>query len=1782
MADAQDFVNNALNGDDDPSSYVDWLGKKEDVGPLARIRFGVRIHTTDEEVIAQNAKEDGTVTDEAFWKQIVEDAHWLEENMAILLREMGLYVQGEGHGESGEYVGSAWILASLPQEQQVYVAKKILSLDGDLPSTTDGTLWKYFYDSTTKLYRNVNQEIGAKYLDVTVEFTSTDALAEWFKLNIVESEDADDPESFVQHFLPRMTGRLMIEFNAIRPHFPDAPKNFFRENADGLILFQHNRASEMREIMRQMHAYNREREDRNKTPMNTYRYKVPNPHGHVLARAFLEKAGANAETIAWAEKTNAPIWFYMSVDEFNAYLRYVYPQIKIREAEDADDPEGYLDRVTGWIDTFIHAGLVPDPSPAHSNQFWKRYECDGTNFTIFVHVRPPLWILVMRTHPTTGAGQLNLPFTFNEKDTAGMVTQFRALDRLLTQCRTRARGDWPAVDQELYDMEKQNERDRKLKLSGRRKLNEADADDPPADVNRLLDKVSPEPCFRCGADLTQPFTVVRHYVSKSSEADLTLEGHYDPQEGVFTNDEPYSSGFLDAISQYDLPEDCDICKQCGGSTAKPDSLRNESVEDEPEVDPQAYADQIHNLAQITYEIQEYGLFVNRIHIWGRWVVLGGGAYWATETAASEKRLKADYFNRQIDSFMAKLGITRYHIKSGETTIGDNVWFQLALPKDQLEQESWQPFIRNTAWPEPDHETWLPEAQEAAPDEADEPELNVERHTADLDLPALMERLGFKAVHFKHSGTTYWEKVIGPRCWNVSRADGQNVNVRCHASFGTPQNWIDPVNFTCSVNELAGRLADVIKPTVESVDPDDPAVNIERHTADLDINAVMAKLGFTDSRTMGATWDGWTKQVGNVKWGVWPSSTTNIYGVTRYERPAKFVQVGRGRRYGQWSDKGHFTCHVSELEQQLREEGALHPPPVAEALDPDDPEHYLATTPPLTAIKSDEQEYGDNYLVYDVYKRPVGRISVDVNKHWNWVTVNRRYLKLSDEAYINSFNSQNELLLAAAPFVVEPVGESLAVPDPDDPSVNVDRHVAAMAPGPVLAELGFNERWPSWNCADPNYMWWEKFDHKTGFKWTVIRKSDDEPHVMDVSVYKMRITPGAPLHDWQQIGGFNTHVGNLKKKLQRAFRMKWLVPGDDRIWGQNVRRLGETDEGDPEHYIKSLPIPIKAFCIADSTDDEGQKAEFNAADWFEKATLEQLIALAKQEFQSSYDADAVGEYFFDTQLKDWYANYRGGGFEVYIDEDSVKLWIEHNRPDWYAYLWPGEVLEVLDPDAPEPNIQAHMQHVEKTEADALESAIANALLMFGHRVSNVDDAKRADELAVEIATYWAEAAGYPNGSDEYDHIVSALSNRAGELFPGDWEDYPNTLRPPVQEAAVDRRILNVIRATTEHFGHAFMSGDCGNFAIALVRFLTEKGVPAVYLVEYGSHYEMFDHVAVLVNGVAYDGEGVYNKKTGQGYDEWKKEDYDIEYEEFPNDDNSVAAICKYTDPDAVFAHGSDADKTLAFMRTVPFGNVPVQEGAEDVTDWTAFLEPVVEAGMLPNSAAIKYQTRNNPEANERIYYHFVEMDEFSQQGEDAEVMRCLQKIADIVSATNMRYGSAIRDLARDPNLDASLEESVDGVDDPDDAAMAVNTYTQDLVADPDKAATINKHPHGEAEAELEVLGFTPSWIAGKNTIFGEPEIPNFWSKPYRSAHGGSSKLLYVKIIPEGKDAAISVRTRSMSIPVALKPRSMAHIVTIIKDVDAAVQRAADNGLTKEQEIDAIVGVLDHHRQWCRPS
>ena len=1656
MADADDIVNNALTGEtDEPSRYVDWLGKKADLGTVGQIRFGFYIHNTDEEMLKQNAEEAGITIDDAFWKTISSDSAWLEENAATVARKFGLYIQGEGHGEDGAYVSSAWISEKLPFEKQVAVAKQILALDGEMPSTTDGTYWRFFPGSEPELYRDVS-ELGRRLLDVTVEFRGAEALTEWLKLNIVENaEDVDDPATFVQHFVPRLKGNLNVDFHVIKPHFPDVVPNFFyRQNVDGLILFRYQSASEMRDTLRQM-KYN---EGSDLFP-KTYCYKVPNPQSDVLAREFLEQAGAGAETMELITKTNAPIYFYLPVDEFNNYLRLVYPQVKLRESADPDDPEmflrylksnwvllshiqnhhfyfkdeagrvavadysmhnqrdpasaddglllldkanpiqkrnwrgdphyvfsvhseitgrdsyvaadakefadlwpkleplgftlnleessapaadpddvesflksynpftyvvnwvdnhdeyfytkpiksieralkfaeesslwnksksvwveqmrdgfriktyilnrdygvqdayisgtadpttvsesedvdspdGYLDKVTGWIDTFPNAGMTADADREH--QFWKKYRFGDFNYWVYLHIRTPLWLMVVRNDHVSGTERFNLHFSFIDRDKQQLVTIFKAVDHLLTKAQTRARPDnVQVVDAEIHDLERANYRDRQMKNNGKRKLAEDvdDPDNPEAFVKSYRETYYTLWFGKFGngsyagtyGSLTSAVAEAkaRKLLQTWRSVWIIPEAIPDAPDGVIAGSEPVGIVY-DVVKGYRL--------------AKPRRVA-ESV-DEPEANPETYLNQIHDVQDITHDIQKYGMFVNRIEHWGKWVILSGGAYWATMHGDDETLLKADFFREQLEKFMGELGITQFHIKTGQTgPNNEHVWFQIGIPKSQLTPHSWEAFKRNTTgWPSEPHSTWLPE-NEVDPDD---PSVNIERHTAALDLPAIMARLGFKSVVYKHLNREHWEKVIGSRVWRVEvNAAAPQATVTSRAAFGTPQNWIEPTEDTIPVNELEDVLGFFDKPaaapdeevdeSVEATDPDDPEQNVER-----------------------------------------------------------------------------FAQHVEKTEQTAQ---------------------------------------------------------------WK----------------LDSVISRAE----------------------DDFVLQVERR-------------GINNA----EAADQ--------------------------------------LVGEIAHKW----GEDFHYANGSEEYD------WLVSALN-------NKAGEMFPGDWQDY----PVQESEF-VSDKMD------------WTE------------------FFAPLIEYNILSQQAADRYA---------------ISQNLESNEKLYYLFI-------------------------------------------------------EADE-----ASQYANDADYNACVDKILRIIRVTNMRYNSAIKGFMRDVP------LDEAQADPRILNLIKATTAHFGHEFKSGDCGNFAIALVRFLTENGIPASYLVEYGSHYEMFDHVTVLVNDVAYDGEGVYNKKQGQGYDEWKKEDYDIEYTEFPNDDNSVDAICKYTDPDAVFAHGSDADKTLEFMRTLPFSTV-----TEDIDDPSP--EFIHAAFNVPTILKrLNYERSSTEEAWFKVFRGWPEkldyMIEVKRRGFGGE-----QNEGDIIYDITLyndpgnpdptfkwapiahRYQRNNKQIERVLKI---LEDRIKTgklrgiVDDPDpgheDLDEALDEPVPDPAPDPDDPADVLKaHEHGLLEGELKRLAFEAVFAQGITHLYGRPII-DYWTKQYQAADG-SQHALYLYFMSGNKPAlrannwnavAKAWYQRGKEAPTDALGKSEAHFCAIIRDLDDAMQRSAADSLSPEQEHERVEAILKHHRAW----
>ena len=927
------------------------------------------------------------------------------------------------------------------------------------------------------------------------------------------------------------------------------------------------------------------------------------------------------------------------------------------------------------------------------------------------------------------------------------------------------------------------------------------------------------------------------------------------------------------------------------------------------------------------------MFVNRIEHWGKWVILGGSAYWATMHGDDETLLKADFFREQLEKFMGELGITQFHIKAGQTgPNNEHVWFQIGIPKSQLTTHSWEEFKRNTTgWPAEPHSTWLPESQART--------ITYEETDADA-----LEKAGV-VLHFGDNawgdcarhGDPYLIKLDGqPIGWfqltNQNELNAIEV-LPAYQKQGIGTEIIrqlygdtpDPAALTATPASKSGaallRRFGINDPEVyEALDPDDPAVNIERHTAALDLPAIMARLGFKSVVYKHLNREHWEKVIGSRVWRVEVNAAAPQATVT--SRAA----FGTPQN---WIEPTEDTIPVNELEDVL-----------------------------------------------GFFDKP-----------------------------------------AAAPD--EEVDESVEAADPDDPSVNIERHIDSMAPGPVLAELGFDERWPTWRDADPEYMWWERFDFMTGLKWTVIRKSDDEPHIMEVSISRMNLVT----KDWQQVGGFTVHVGGLKKKMEQALGVNW----------------------------------------------------------------------------KTYEA-----------------------------------------------------LGVPDPDDPEANVERFAQHVEKTEQTAqwkLDSVISRAEDDFVLEVERrgISNAEAADHLVGELAFKWGEY--YKNGTDEYDMIVSALNNKAGEMFPGQWENYPvqesefvsdkmdwsEFFRPLIEynilsQQAADRYAISQNRESNEKLYYLFIEADEAS----------QSGSDAACNADYNA---CVDKILRIIR--------VTNMRYNSAIKSFMRD--------VPLDEG-------IDDPSPEFIHAAfDVPTILKRMGYERHGEQ--QEWSKDFRRSPTDLDLMIgvrrrgqggeanEGDVIYDITLYIYPVNDNPEKRWKEIANRYGRN-------NLQVERVLKMLEARIKANNLR--GLLPYLA--------VAEAV--TPDPDDPEMTLAAHTQDLVANPDEPAKINAHPHGEAEAELQVLGFTASWVAGKNTVFGEPEIPNFWSKRY-APNGSSGRALFIQIKPDAESVKLMARTRTMSVPVTVKPRSMAHVITIIKALDAVMQQAQ----SFQEEINGVLGVLDHHRQWC---
>lgn len=130
-------------------------------------------------------------------------------------------------------------------------------------------------------------------------------------------------------------------------------------------------------------------------------------------------------------------------------------------------------------------------------------------------------------------------------------------------------------------------------------------------------------------------------------------------------------------------------------------------------------------------------------------------------------------------------------------------------------------------------------------------------------------------------------------------------------------------------------------------------------------------------------------------------------------------------------------------------------------------------------------------------------------------------------------------------------------------------------------------------------------------------------------------------------------------------------------GRGRRKLAATGISGPHKDV--LPVPAEAH-----SDDQQISARFDAAPWFEQASDEEIVALALENFEPSYEADDVALFFEETNVQvaklfsylheDPHPRLANGdpcGFECEVELEAAMAWLEQERPHLDAWI-SGEV------------------------------------------------------------------------------------------------------------------------------------------------------------------------------------------------------------------------------------------------------------------------------------------------------------------------------------------------------------------------------------------------------------------------------------------------------------------------------------------------------------------------------
>lgn len=1622
MADAKAIVNKLVEAEPDPDSpepYIDWLGQKVDTGPLDKIRFGAYIYTTDEDTIRTNAEEHGVdVENQDFWDAIERDMAIIEANALRILREAGLHVSDEGHSENAR-VASVWIDTD-EEDRKLALLKAVINwAEGDWPSTTSGTMdYAFGAHTTSDLYNNTSEI--AQFIDVTIEFTGTDALVEWSKLNLNEAikGDPDDPEVFLKSYVPRMLGRLLIEFNVIKPHFPDAPTNWYRDNVDGMDLFRYNRVGEMREVMRQMKEYNRQRGERAGIDQVTYRYKVPNPQGHSIVRRWLDKIGCPPTVIQWACETNPPIWFYTRVKEFNHYMQMVYPQVKLDpvvEADEEADPKAYLDAVTGWIDTFIKAGMTADTSEGHEGQWWVKWRLGGAHFWIIVHVRRPIFMQVQVNDALYGRNYMQRTFEFrqshNNVDQKLLVQWFQLMYRSINNAVKYDRNEPDIVAKLIKKIEGYYD-DFKAKQD-RGRLGEA-LDDP--EMQRYLDMVTPEQCLHCGNDLTKRHTVVRKYYDRNLRSH-ELSGHYEGSDGYWTNDEQPSANLiaiLPSVATFD-----DICQRCGTNTAQP-VRHEESVDD---FDPKGEAMRLMANAPLRY---------NELRKWRPYI-----------------HVPRDNFHNPENYYFTTLIVPVF------TATG-------RLSK----AHSWHGWLRMKEFTYDNPPTW--EQRVAAVNAL------VPRYLPGF-FPDKLRKRGFQV--------------------------------------GVPYEPYEGKFYTTDVQE--------------ALDPDDPGVNVERHIASMDIDQIMQRLGFSERKP---TWNcadpeyRWFERfTRGLKWTVIRASDEepHIFEVTLYKLGN--TQTVNGLSLPDYQEIGRIKVHIGELEARLGR--AIRGRKVREAAElppEDDPADAVERFAKHTEqVEADALDSAINMAIEEFEIR-VRLRGIDNAKDADQLAaeVGNQYAEMA--GYHNG-SDEYDMVVSA-----------------------VNNACGEMFPGqwedyaPPVQEAKAVE-WTPERVRDMVYNMFVQ---------------DGDITQKEAETYLAAYTPESANQLYQICVEINRNIIDDAKIAQLTGIAVNVIRQANADYAATLKDMTKhikvdeaVDPDDPEAAIRHAPIQVRAWAVGFHGQHQTQ-VDFDAGPYFdalanEENGLEMMINLAKEGFAMSNEADRVAAWFSDTTLQDFFKNNTEMGYETHMSQNDVKRWVEHNKPDWYPYLWPKDTMvdkgydiaEAVDPDDPEAYVRSmetdwrkilrkhgwkpdpHGEHLHFTLEfpDLVWKRPVRIWATHGWAEPPEFHYEHPDPNDPDID---AEDAAYDEwlkqpGNDEFERIRNRdVAFPDYVVFQFDIESY-RRIEVPVGKldtfcARFVREAKNIVGTETVAKVHAgqglvqMLWEKAKEIARGLKIPLRESHEPPVPVPPEDDidpkAYSM-DLPQRMASYVKVNSNEEAEQRAIEDYEQAKGKVFKVPY------------LMAWKESDTIEVHGDFVVRVLA------------TDIMDDILRWhDEYLDPVWEVEVLdgpPEDMELLKDTRS----------HYIDATSYTVTG----------KVPPLSEA----------------------EVPVPPEDEP--------------------TGVIKSHEKGLLLPELERLGFTARREKGQEWVYGD-EIPRWWYKVYDEANrqalyiyfwGGQTPEVQANVYDKLAQAWFKHGEDSSPRSPA---QSQAHLSAIVRDLDAAMQRMTPLNLPVAEQYEGIKRVLAHHRKW----